>query len=575
MSTRGLSLLGFLLIAGAIAMAQVPAPLSDVGVDQRLGVQVPLDLSFRDEYGRGVRLSDYLSDKPAILALVYYRCPMLCNEVLGGLVGSLKGISFDAGREFQIIAVSFDPSETPELARERKDFYVRRYSRPGAQQGWHFLTTDEAQIRALADAVGFRYKFDQATNQFAHAAAIMVLTPGGRLSHYFYGVEYSPKDLRLALVEASENRIGSPVDKLLLYCYQYDPAKGKYGPVIMNMVRLGSIAVFLGIGALIFFFRRRRAGHSSLALLLPLFPEQASSIAHRVDNLYFFLVGVSLFFAALVTALIVYFMIKYRRRSEGERGALVYGSVKLEAIWIVIPFAISMVIFVWGASVYFAITRAPNEALELYGIGKQWMWKFQHPDGQRELNELHIPAGRNIKITLASEDVIHSFYVPAFRIKADLVPGRYTTVWFKATKPGKYHLFCAEYCGNQHSGMIGWVHVMEPSEYQAWLSGGSGGEAIASSGERLFQQLGCASCHRSGGRGPALDGLFGRQVVLEGGQVIKADEGYLRESILNPKAKIVSGYQAVMPTYQGLVTEEQLLQLIAYIKSLGGQQPKE
>jgi cytochrome c oxidase subunit 2 len=303
----------------------------------------------------------------------------------------------------------------------------------------------------------------------------------------------------------------------------------------------------------------------------PLFPDQASSVAARVDALYFFLVGVSAFFSVLIAALIVYMAVKYRRRSPDEVGIPVEGSIKLEAVWIIIPFILSMVMFVWGASVYFAMVRVPSETLQIYVIAKQWMWKFQHQDGQREINELHVPVGRNVKITAASEDVIHSFFVPAFRIKTDVVPGRYSMTWFNATKPGRYHLFCAEYCGTNHSGMTGWVTVMEPSDYQAWLSGGVAEGSLSSLGKKLFQSLACDNCHRGDtqGRGPVLEGLFGKPVQLEGGLTVVADENYLRESILNPKAKIASGFQPIMPTFQGLVSEEQLLQLIAYIRAIG------
>jgi cytochrome c oxidase subunit 2 len=307
--------------------------------------------------------------------------------------------------------------------------------------------------------------------------------------------------------------------------------------------------------------------------LIPFAPDQASTVAGTVDDLYLFLVGLTLFFSTLITALIIYFALKYRRRSEDEYPRPIEGSMKLETVWIVVPFIIVMVIFVWGASVYFAVYRPPGEALDVYVIGKQWMWKFEHPDGQREINELHVPFGRRVKLTMATEDVIHAFYVPAFRIKADVVPGRLTSIWFEPTRPGRYHLFCAEYCGTQHSGMIGSVIVMTPADYQAWLAGGAPEEPLAVRGEKAFISLACNNCHRSDGtgRGPVLDGLFGRAVTLEDGRTVVADENYIRESILNPRAKVVSGYQPVMPTFQGLVSEEKLLQLVAYIKSIGGQ----
>jgi cytochrome c oxidase subunit II len=306
---------------------------------------------------------------------------------------------------------------------------------------------------------------------------------------------------------------------------------------------------------------------------IPLFPEAASSIAGRVDALYFFLLGITVFFSVLIAGLIIVYAVKYRRRSPRSIGTKIHGSLALEIAWTLIPLAITMVIFVWGASVFFAMSRPPADTLNIYVVGKQWMWKFQHLDGQREINELHVPLGRDVKLIATSEDVIHDVFVPAFRVKADVIPGRYVTIWFRATKPGRYHLFCAEYCGTRHSGMTGEVIVMEPAEYQAWLSGGAQGGSLADAGQKLFSDLACNTCHRpdAQGRGPVLDGLIGKTVSLQSGGTIVADEAYVRESILNPSAKITAGYQPIMPTFQGLVTEEQLLELIEYVKSLQSQ----
>ncbi len=308
---------------------------------------------------------------------------------------------------------------------------------------------------------------------------------------------------------------------------------------------------------------------------LPLMPEQASTAASEVDALYIFLGALTVVFSILIAGAIVYFAVKYRRRSPQDLPRPVEGALKLEIVWSVIPFIISMGIFAWGTSIYFKQYRMPAEAMEIYVVGKQWMWKFQHIEGQREINELHVPLGRKVKLTMTTEDVIHSLYIPAFRTKMDVVPGKYTRLWFEATKPGRYHIFCAEYCGTNHSGMIGSIEVMEPPDYQAWLAGGGQGGSLAEAGEKLFQSLACANCHKSdeAGKGPALDDLFGSVVSLQGGQSVTADVEYLRESILNPQAKIVAGFPrasapASMPTFQGLVTEEQLLQLIEYIKSL-------
>jgi cytochrome c oxidase subunit 2 len=300
-------------------------------------------------------------------------------------------------------------------------------------------------------------------------------------------------------------------------------------------------------------------------------------MAPRVDHLYFFLLAVAAFFSLLIAGLIVYYAVRFRRRAPDSVGARIHGGLVLEIVWTVIPLIITMVIFVWGANVFFAMASPPAETLNIYVVGKQWMWKFQHLDGQREIDELHVPVGRAVKLIMTSEDVIHDVFIPAFRVKADVVPGRYTNIWFQPTKPGRYHLFCAEYCGTRHSGMTGEVVVMEPDAYQAWLSGGAGEGSLASAGQKLFNDLACNTCHRpdSQGRGPMLQDLFGKSQVLQSGETIVADEAYIRESILNPRAKIVAGFQPIMPTFQGQVNEEGVLELVEYVKSLksGAPQP--
>ena len=301
----------------------------------------------------------------------------------------------------------------------------------------------------------------------------------------------------------------------------------------------------------------------------PLFPEQASTMAGQVDALYIALLAMGAFFSVLIAALVVGFAIRFRRRSPDAIGTPIHGNLTLEAVWTLVPLCIVVVVFLWGAEIFFSMSRIPPQAMEIYVVGKRWMWKAQHLSGQREINELHVPVGVPVKLLLTSEDVIHSFYVPAFRIMTDAVPGRYATLWFQATKPGRYHLFCAEYCGTKHSGMIGWVEVMEPAAFQSWLTGGGSG-SLAAEGQKIFQSLGCVTCHRadSQGRGPRLEGLFGRAVNLASGEQVVADADYVRESIVTPAARVVSGYQPIMPTYQGLVSEEGLMQLIAYIQSL-------
>lgn len=303
---------------------------------------------------------------------------------------------------------------------------------------------------------------------------------------------------------------------------------------------------------------------------LRFFPEQASTMAMPMDAFYFYLVGVSVFFTVLIFTLVVIFAIKYRRRPGNEVGQHIEGSRALEVIWTGIPLILVTVMFVWGAKLYYDQERAPADSMELLVTGKKWMWKFQHSNGRREINTLHIPIDKPVKLLIGSEDVIHSLFIPAFRLKQDAVPGRLTTMWFEATKPGTFHLFCNQYCGKDHSRMIGKVIAMEPGEFQRWLAGDAGLSPVAA-GEKIFNSLGCNTCHLGGGntqRGPSLAGLAGSTVKLIGGSTVVADDNYIRESIVNPQAAIVDGYQPIMPPFKGLVTEEQVLQLVAYIKSM-------
>ena len=308
----------------------------------------------------------------------------------------------------------------------------------------------------------------------------------------------------------------------------------------------------------------------------PLFPEQGSDIARSVDHLMLFALGGLVVFSTLIAVLVLVFMVKYRRKHEGEIGEDVYEtnpkSQILELVWSVIPLGLLLILFGWGTKVFFDQNRPPAGAAQYWVTGRQWMWKIQHPSGRREINELHVPLGQAVQLRMISEDVIHDFFVPAFRIHVDVLPSRYTTYWFKATKTGEFHLFCGQYCGVEHSKMVGKIVVMEPRAYEAWLAGepAGGAQPAAASGEQLFVAKACNTCHRpdSSARAPILNGLFGTQVTLQDGTKVAADENYVRESILNPAAKIVQGYQPVMPTFKGQVTEEELIQLVNYVKTL-------
>ncbi len=310
---------------------------------------------------------------------------------------------------------------------------------------------------------------------------------------------------------------------------------------------------------------------------IALLPQQASTTAEQVDALFLFLFVVCGAVTLLVACLLVYFSVRYRRR-PGEVGnpPETPASHALEWFWTLAPLAIFVVMFVWGAEVYFAAYRPPDDAATIYVVGKQWMWKFQHPEGQREINMLHVPVGRPIRLLMTSEDVIHSLFIPDFRIHMDLLPERYTSVWFQATRPGTYHLFCSQYCGTNHAGMTGQVVAMEPADYDHWLHQGAEG-SMALEGRKVFLKYRCASCHSAdaAARAPVLENLFRRPVALNDGRVVEADENYIRESIVYPSAKIVAGFENIMPTFKDQVSEEEILQLIAFIQSLkAGETPK-
>jgi cytochrome c oxidase subunit II len=308
---------------------------------------------------------------------------------------------------------------------------------------------------------------------------------------------------------------------------------------------------------------------------IPIQPDQASTIARSVDYLYYFLTAITLFFTALIFSIIFYFMIRYRRRSPDERPRAIEGSFPLEVLWTAIPTFLVAVVFVWSSTLYFRNAEPPRGAMELFVTGKQWMWKVEHPEGQREINELHVPLGRPVKLTMTSEDVIHDFFVPAFRVKKDVLPGRYTSLWFQATRTGTFHLFCAQYCGAFHAGMVGSIIVQEPDEYEHWLAGGAPGESMEQAGAKIFQSSGCSTCHvpDGSGLGPSLLGVYGNPVKLTTGETVTADDAYMRESLLLPKAKIVAGYTGIMPSFQGQMTEEQINNVLAYLRVLGKSAP--
>jgi cytochrome c oxidase subunit 2 len=306
-------------------------------------------------------------------------------------------------------------------------------------------------------------------------------------------------------------------------------------------------------------------------LLRTIFPEQASNLAPQVDQVYFALLALcgAVAFGIFVVAL--FFCVRYRRGSKADRTPTKGTATILEMTWTTIPLLIFLGLFFWAADVFFAMSRPPANATEIYIVGKQWMWKIQHPDGRREINQLHLPVGQPVKLIMTSQDVIHDFFIPAFRTKQDVLPGRYTTEWFTPTKPGTYHLFCAQYCGTNHAQMGGWIYVMEPAEHAKWLAGEPAPDSLVAVGERAFHTRGCSGCHSPNAtvRAPLLDGIYGRQIPLADRTFVTADDQYLRDSILLPNKQITAGYEPNMPTYQGQISEEEVNAIIAYLKSLG------
>jgi len=300
-----------------------------------------------------------------------------------------------------------------------------------------------------------------------------------------------------------------------------------------------------------------------------LFPPEASKIAPQMDALYFFMVLVSLIGLTIVILLVFAFSVLYRKQRHPQ-AVQIEGSTLLEATWTIIPLGLFLIMFVWGALIYFRVYTPPANAMNIYVVGKQWMWKAEHPGGQHEINSLHIPTGQPIQLTLISQDVFHSFSIPAFRVKREAIPGRYTTVWFEPTMPGTYHLFCTQYCGTDHSMMVGDIVVLSPEDYKKWLASSTSGNSLAQDGERLFASLSCTACHntRPDARGPSLANVYGAKLTLTSGQAITADDAYLREAILNPSQHITQGYAPIMPTYQGQISEEGVIALVEYIKHL-------
>jgi cytochrome c oxidase subunit II len=597
---------------------QVPE-LQEVGIDEKLGETLPLDVAFRNEKGEDVTLGQLFNQgKPVILTMNYSDCPMLCMLQLNALVDSLLDVSLLPGEDFEILSVSIDPTETPERARLTQQRYAKAYGRPEAAHGWHFWVGKKSNIDRLADAVGFRYKYIPEQKEYSHAAALMLCTPSGTVSRYLYGVYYEPRTLHLSLIEAGEGKIGSTMDRILLFCFHYDATAGRYGPVAQRLMKIGAgLTLFvLVIGLVPIWLRRsgqrrptgagadgsvskddppsnsgpaadsdRPVGPASMVPLFPLplaqtvygsnffFPERAADAAESVDALFFFILWVSMFFFAIIVGVMTLFLLKYRHREGAQSEASPSHSNFLEIFWSVIPTIIVGVIFVWGYSAYLDMRQPPSNAYEIRVVARKWTWEFVYANGHRD-PDLHVPVNRPVQLVMSSEDVIHSLFIPAFRVKMDVLPDRYTKTWFSPRRVGEYTLFCSEYCGEQHSTMLAKVVVHPSGEFEKWLAEAANYlERVTpeEGGKIVYERKGCAQCHSTDGSarsGPTFKGAFGTEHEMVNGSRILVDENYIRKSILEPQADVRAGYKPVMPTYSGNIREEEIDALIAFIKSL-------
>ncbi len=593
---------------------RAPAEISEVGIDEKLGEPLPLDLAFVNERGEDVTLGQlFYRDRPVILTMNYSDCPMLCMLQLNGLVDGLLDISLMPGKDFEILSVSIDPTETPERARLTHQRYVKAYGKPEAASGWHFWVGKQANIKKLADAIGFRYKFVPEQGEYAHTASLIFCTPEGVISRYVDGVYFEPTTLRLSLIEAGEGKIGTSMDRILLFCFDWDSTTGRYAPVAQRLMRFGAgltlLVLFLGLVPV--WLRSRRSANAaqrpsatggkpseaspdgvqssgsapSIMPLFPLplaqtaygnnffFPERASDVAGVVDTLFFFILWMSMFFFAIIVGVMTLFLIKYRHREGHDAQESPSHNNGLEIFWSVIPTIIIAVIFLWGFGAYMDMRQPPSNAYEIRVVARKWTWEFVYSNGHRD-PDLHLPVNRPVRLVMSSEDVIHSLFIPAFRVKMDVLPDRYTTTWFNPTRVGEYTLFCAEYCGEQHSTMLARVVVHPSGEFEKWLADAASflDRVTPEEGGRIvYQRKGCAQCHSTDGSarsGPTFKGIFGAQHEMVDGSRILVDENYIRKSILEPMADIRAGYRPVMPTYAGQIREEEIDALIAFIKGL-------
>lgn len=590
--------------AQAQRMEPLPQQLEGVGIEEKLNQRLPREIQFLNSEEKLVFLGQYFrGDLPVILSFYYTSCPLLCKLQLGGLVDVLKELKLDIGQDYKLLSVSLDPSETPAQAAITRQLHLQAYNREGAENGWHFLTGSEESVRELAGHVGYKYRYIPSEKEYAHPAVLMVCTPDGSVSRYLYGIDFPTQTVRLSLVEAADGKVGSTLDQVLLFCFHYDSEAGKYSVTATNIMKAGAFLTLIALGLFLTPWWLGRKGqenprpesegelpsasvphpdrsHKNYSLFLLFaaeksfwFPEPNSTVAAEIDWVFYFILALCLIFFIPIVGVMTWFVIRYRRRPSHHAEPSPREWLKLEIVWSVVPAILLVFIFFWGFTTFIVATTPPEDPYEIRVVAKQFFWTFIYPGGYTD-GDLHIPEDRPIQLVMESDDVIHSLYVPAFRLKNDVIPGRYTKLYFEAPEPGTFPLFCAEYCGLQHANMKANVVVHPSGEFEKWLEDASNfldRMSPAEAGELLYKKRGCVQCHSIDGSakvGPTFLNLFGSENKMQDGSVLVADENYIRESILYPQKQVRQGYKPVMPTYQGQLRDEEISAIIEYIKTV-------
>jgi len=570
---------------------------------ERLGNRLPLELAFRDEQGRDVRLADSFSDVPVVLVPADYDCRMLCPFTLQHLDKGLRASGLAQSSDYRVVVIGIDPRDGVASAQHAAHRLAGR--------NWTFLTGDDAAIRSITSAIGFGFAYDPATDQYAHPAAAVVLTPDARVASYLYGIDVPGRTVRRALSEAKAGRTISALDRVLLRCYRYIPALRRHEGLIRGILMTGGLLTILAVALTIAGSMRRslpavalvqadagrgmqdflEAVNTFYRTLLGL-PEQASTIAWQIDALHYFEISTMWTAAGVIGTVATYYVIRYRRRPGHFTTPRVTVSLTGELGLFSGLLALFVLFWAIGFRQFKQMGLPPDNALDVYVTAKQWIWKFSYPTGPASVGVLYVPAGRPVRLNLTSRDVIHSFFVPEFRIKRDAVPGMYTSIWFEAIAPGRYPILCTEFCGTGHSMMLSEVVVLRAEEYDDWISGRAPAQParqtpfdpeidavtrldnsvrLADFGRDVAARHGCLGCHTLDGTrhiGPTWLGLYSRWEELTTGERIYVNEAYITESMMDPQAKIVAGFAPVMPSFLGQVTPAETAAIIELLKAL-------